>query len=314
MRLSVHDLRKNQAVTLGMWFLGYLGWIFTVRLIGMTVAVFGFFFFSDEVSNHLSQLHDWIDYWDFYWIGFSAMSMIVFYQSAFPIENQTRFVQLFDPQKIEKTYFPNFLRGYFVAGFVVLILILMGYYQYLGYYIPSEDKMNSFLGIGFRILMLLCFVYGEEFLFREKWLSYFPAHLPFWGVAHVLALFYCLIKAVQFELSWLQLTSLYLISLCLSYRRKTSTHFTQNAGYWAAILIVFHTILSLPIFGKSFSGVFLIKCLPFSGDFNWNSQETLIRWMTGGAGGPLSSLLFQLILILEILRSMMIQRKRGQAT
>ena len=83
------------------------------------------------------------------------------------------------------------------------------------------------------------------------------------------------------------------------------------AGFWSALLIVFQPILSLPILGHDFSGWVLIKyqaIVPEAASDSFNIIEPAstygdtIRFITGGAGGPLASFAFQLLLIFDILR------------
>jgi hypothetical protein len=105
----------------------------------------------------------------------------------------------------------------------------------------------------------------------------------------------------------MHLVTLFLASLALFTRSISEGDFTRGAGFWAAILIVFHPLLSLPILGNEFSGALLIKYESVASAVDTASATH--RFLTGGLGGPISSFAFQLVLILDIVRSILRQKK-----
>jgi hypothetical protein len=125
-------------------------------------------------------------------------------------------------------------------------------------------------------------------------------------------------KFYQFDLGWMQALSLFLVAFTLGIR-ALSTDFTLSAGFWAAVLIVFQALLSLPILGNEFSGLILIKYQSLApeapaealglGGTESSYGETL-RFITGGPGGPLASLTFQLLILLDIVRGTLRYRRQ----
>lgn len=267
------------------------------------------FFFSTpasylEIFHAIQQLSTQTH---FYEIGWSGFLFLFFLKISHPQLQNSQ--DLFHLHFLEKYYFSSFLKAYLTGSGIIFFLLLLGYYQYAGYALQKEDTSWSLLSILLRTFTLLIFVYTEEFIFREK-IRKNLSHWPLTLSIQLTALLYCGVKAIQFQLSWTQLFSLYLVSLFLSYQREKTNHFTHNAGYWAAILILYHVILSLPVLGQSFSGVFLIQyAIPREEENVSFFGKTLLQWLTGGAGGPLSSLIFQILLVVEIFKSMVSIKK-----
>ena len=187
------------------------------------------------------------------------------------------------------------------------------------------------------MIALAALVYCEEYLFRYKVASYLK-DLPFLWSAFWTALLFCLVKLIQFDLGLMHLVTLFLLSINLSFRawKPAPGGFARSAGFWAAILIIFHPLLSLPIFGNDFSGALLVRYQPITQGTTPPTLGTLtgqtpqpvsgsvppsdtvsalthspsrsIRLFSGGAAGPLASFIFQLFLILDIGRSILKRR------
>jgi hypothetical protein len=189
---------------------------------------------------------------------------------------------------------------------VILAFLMSGIYRFLGVFIQFDEASLAIPSVIVRFVGIAVWVYLEEYLFRRKIARHFREYRPAVSVL-ITAVGYCLIKILQFDIGWLQLITLFLVSVALSLRAFAEDDFAQGAGFWAALLIVFHPLLSLPVFGNEFSGVFLVK---YQGDSNLVASGTLARLLTGGAGGPLSSFAFQFLLLLEIARGILKYRKR----
>ena len=124
----------------------------------------------------------------------------------------------------------------------------------------------------------------------------------------ITAAFYCGIKVIQFDLGLMHLMTLFLLSLTLAARTWTDQDFVRGAGFWAGLLIVFHPLLSLPVLGDDFSGVLLIK-YQAAAEVLADGESSTFRFLTGGAGGPLSSFALQLVLLLSVCQSVFKNRK-----
>jgi hypothetical protein len=193
----------------------------------------------------------------------------------------------------------------------------------LGFFVQADRAPLAMAALLIRIVSTFAFVYCEEFIFRQRILRCLtrraafeevsPAN-EFWHNVAAVAftgLMYVGIKFYQFEMGWMQALTLYLIALALGLRALLSGDFTLGAGFWCAILIVFQALLSLPILGNEFSGLLLIKYQSLAPEMTSDSTygETL-RFITGGAGGPLASLAFQLLILFDILRGTLRYRRR----
>jgi hypothetical protein len=253
-------------------------------------------------------------------VGLSAVLFIFLLRVLNPITTTTT-AEIFTPQRIEKNFLPGFFHGALVASGLILAFLLSGLYRYLGFILQFEDAHISLPSILVRALAIVGWVYCEEFIFRRQ-IQRHMASLPLslssdpvraarlsQGLAIAFtAIAYCGVKRLQFDLGWTHLLTLFLASIALSVRALSEGDFAGGAGFWAAILIVFHPILSLPIFGNEFSGIVLIKHQGAL-DLDPDAQAATARFLGGGAGGPLASFAFQLLLILDIVRGILRLRR-----
>jgi hypothetical protein len=238
--------------------------------------------------------------------------------------------EFFSPQKIESRFLPGFLNGAVLAAGITLAFLLGGIYRYLGFFIQADRAPLALVALLIRVASTVTFVYCEEFIFRHRILRCLTRRneldqsspsTEFWhrvaAVTFTGAMFVGM-KFYQFDLGWMQALSLFLVAFTLGIR-ALSTDFTLSAGFWAAVLIVFQALLSLPILGNEFSGLILIKYQSLApeapaealglGGTESSYGETL-RFITGGPGGPLASLTFQLLILLDIVRGTLRYRRQ----
>jgi hypothetical protein len=195
--------------------------------------------------------------------------------------------------QIKNSYIPGFLQGLVLAAGVIAALLLVGSIRFVGFFVQIEDTSLAILGIVLRVLAILVLGFSEEILFRSRKVSVI-------GQVLTLSVIYCVVKLAQFDLSWMHFVTLLLLSVSLSVRRLREESFLNGAGFWSAVLIVFHPIFSLPIFGSDFSGIFLLK---------YQELKFIPPFISGGAGGPLSGVILQVILLIEIVRGSLIYKK-----
>jgi hypothetical protein len=246
-------------------------------------------------------------------MGMSAVLFVGFLRALYPISKTTT-ADIIQPARIEKNFLPGFAHGAVLAAGVTLAFLVSGHYRYLGFFIQFDEAPLALLTVLVRIFALGAFAYCEEYIFRRKILkdllhqigNRHPSLAASLVAAGVTGLLYCGIKVLQFDLGVMQLLTLFLISSTLSVQALQDDDFGRGAGFWAAILIVFQALLSLPLLGGDFSGLVLIKFQPSAED----GSDTLTRLLTGGAGGPLSSVALQLLLCLDIARGLVVYRKK----
>lgn len=246
-------------------------------------------------------------------VSICALIFTLFIPLLNPLSS-TSFREIFTPDRFEKRFLTGFSQGAVFACAVILAFLMSGTYRYLGFFIQIEDTSFALSNVVLRSLSLGSLIYCEEFLFRNKLLNYFKIGLEnalpdsfttqLWG-AVLLSVTYCGVKSLQFDLGWMHLLTLFLVSMSLSLRTLRTGDFTDGAGFWSALLILIHPLLSLPILGNDFSGLILVK---YQSAIPSNSPTTLgnlLRVFSGGQGGPLSSLALQLLFLVDVTRSIL---------
>jgi len=159
---------------------------------------------------------------------------------------------------------------------------------------------------------------GEEILFRHDILTRFAGRLPRLAAITATSVLYCAVKRLQFDLGIMQLWTLFLVSTVLGLKALKEGGYHHGAGFWSALLVLFHALLGLPVFGNEFAGLLLIKYAgPLGETGHWfraiwegTDMRTTV-FLTGGLGGPLSSFALQFLLFLQILRALFRPRATG---
>jgi hypothetical protein len=294
----------------------YWFWVVGVRLLTLTLITY----FIISPTSRFQDISDAFSSNEVSLMGLSALFYTGLLYGLNPL-TQTTLSEIVSREKIEKQFLPGFIQGAILSGGIIILFVVAGVYRHLGYYIPLEEAPIELANIILRMATLAILAYCEEFIFRHKFSNFLIKHLPQLAAFNITALVYCVTKCFQFNLGVMHTITLYLISIALSYRCFSSAQnqFAKGAGFWAAVLIVFQPILSLPIFGNDFSGILLIKyqttasgILPQSQTL-WQSglgnTIPLNRFLSGGIGGPLASFIFQLLLILDIGRNILRRKK-----
>ncbi len=284
----------------------YAFWILIFRLLALSCIAY----FTLSPTSHFQDITDAWSASEVSVIGLSALLFVSLLCGLYPLTS-TSLSEVITRKSIERGFLPGFIQGAFFAGGIVLAFLLSGVYRYLGYFIQLNEAPLEIINIILRMTALVTLVFCEEFIFRYKLRKFLSQHLPEKIAVHIVAGCYCLVKILQFDLGIMHFFTLYLVSLSLFYRSPDSSQFAKSAGFWAAILIIFQPILSLPIFGNDFSGILLVKYQPIAKiEDPTDPSHSVIRFLTGGLGGPISSFTFQLLLILDICRSIFRQKKQ----
>ena len=211
----------------------------------------------------------------------------------------TRLEDIFSRKRIEREFFPGFLQGTLLGGALILIYILTGTMRSLGSQIQLGEAPLRIATILFRMTVLCVFAYAESWIFFHQIPKQVKRRLPELVLANGLAVLYCGIKVLQFDLDGMQVVTLYLVAILLFYRMRQEDSFARGAGYWAGLLVLFSPLLSLPLFGNEFQGILWLKVqIPIL-------ENKYTHVLTGGVGGPISSFALQLLLIMTLSRSML---------
>ena len=199
--------------------------------------------------------------------------------------------------EFEKNFVPGFLRGSATALIFVMVFVVIGLYRYLGSLVSFDEAYVSLFNVVLRLIALLILVYCEEFFFREKLLQIFLGRYSAIGASIICSLLFSSVKEIQFDLGARQFLTVFLISYSLSLRAISKKSFIFSAGILSGFLIVLHAVMSLPVYGNEFQGIFLIQYrVSPADDTEW------LRYFTGGPSGPMSSVAFQIILLFDAIK------------
>ncbi len=274
----------------------YGAWVACFRLLSLTVIAY----FSISPTSRFQDISEAFSSNEVTLMGLSAFLFVGLSYWLNPMTT-TPLSALFKRIQIERNFLPSFIQGALIAGGIVLVFVLSGAYLYLGYFIQFDEAPLALTNVLARTLTVATLAYCETWIFQERLTQYLKKIMPRVVSIQCAALLYCCTKILQFDLGIMHLVSLYLLFLATYFRIERQGSFARGAGFLAGIWVVFHPLFSLPIFGNDFSGIFLIKYQ--------SSLSYTVRILTGGAGGPISSLVFQGVLILDIGRSILRQKK-----
>jgi hypothetical protein len=265
----------------------YGAWILVFRLMALSFLVY--FLTRAGRTASFEEINESFATNEIVFIGLGSTIFLVMIRALSPLLDRAGELR-FSFSQFRISYLPGFFQGLALASGVIAALVLVGSLRFVGFFVQIEDTSFAVFGIVLRVLALFAMGLCEEILFRSR---------KFSNLFYIftLAVIYCVVKLAQFDLSWMHFATLFLLSAALSVKRVGEDSFLKGAGFWSAILIVFHPIFSLPIFGNDFSGILLLKYQP---------QKFIPPFISGGPGGPLSGVILQAILLIEIVRGLAI--------
>lgn len=190
-------------------------------------------------------------------------------------------------------FFRSFTQGAWLALVFCVVFLILGTYRYLGFFIHYEGAPLALLALIMRLGFLLALIYCDEYFFREQLLGRFVNSNRVSTTTAVIltSLLFVLLRAIQFDLGWMHAMTLFLLGIQLARFRIEHQSFVQGAGWMSGLLVIIHVFFGLPIYGVEFPGVLLLK---YAEPLNSSRIDILL---TGGGGGPLSSILLQVYLI-----------------
>jgi len=298
MALSL-TLRKHRNLKQALaYFLSYAGWTVAYRLLILTLITW----LLMSAHARFQDISDFYGSNEILLIGVGSLIFIGLLIWLNPLTSTT-FEGLINVLRFEKRFVPGFLRGSLLALGIAAAFLLSGVYSYLGFYFQLEEAPLALLGILLRISALIAIVYCEEYIFRYKIMGYLRREMRNAWAIPITAVLYCATKAIQFDLGWMHLITLFLISIALAIRTVVDGDFARGAGFWAGLLVVFHPLLSLPIFGSDVQGILLLKLQTGLIDL------AAFRALTGGYGGPLSSVALQFLLVIDVAQGIVKHRR-----
>jgi hypothetical protein len=278
----------------------YAAWTLLFRLVGLTLVIY-FLTHTSGKSVLFEEVNETFGAHELSFVGFGALAFLLLFKGFAPLWREDH-VKLFSWRELQKSFFPGFVQGALLAAALIGALLLSGSYRFVGFFVQLEETPLAILSIVVRTLSLFALCYCEEWIFRRKAFEFSPDSTFEQTMIQVIwiSAAYAAIKFIQFELGWMHLLTVFLLSITLSVRQLNDRSFTRGAGFWCGLLILFQPVFSLPLLGNDFSGVFLVK---------YQAPTAALRLFSGGEGGPLAGFAFQFLLLIEILRSVITFKK-----
>jgi hypothetical protein len=283
-RLRTHSKTKRNQSRVATLIGSYAIWTLLFRLLGLTFIIY-FLTHTSGKAVLFDEVNETFSAHELSLVGFSALVFALLFKGFAPLWGASE-VKLCSWPEIRKGFAPGFFQGALLALALVSAFLLAGTFRYVGFFVQLEEAPLAILGILIRTLSLVAFCYFEEWIFRKKVFDFLMTNSPnepeflsperIWPALvklGILSIAYCLIKWMQFELGWMHLLTLFLLSTFLSLRQLNDGTFSRGAGFWCGMLVVFQPICSLPILGNDFSGIFLVKYQEHSSSVDRNSTR-----------------------------------------
>jgi hypothetical protein len=200
---------------------------------------------------------------------------------------------------------PALGQGALLGVVVCAGLTLSGHYEVLGFLPRGEDWSMEIGGSLLRLFALFGLSYSTSLVCFEL----IPrallgaGELPREGRRFtrqlVSAVAFALLIRTGFDLGWSQLGTFFLLGLYGSLRTLNEDHFHGAAGFLTGLLATLHLVFGLSTLGVENPGLFVLR---YPGPPTGELESTLTRWITGGYGGPLSSLVMGGAITVQALR------------
>lgn len=293
----------NSLLRAGGYFLSYAVWTVLFRLFVLTLVT-SLLMSSSAKLEEISEIfhaHEMIV------AGASAALYTLLLYRLYPLSS-VRDEPLWIKDLIKSQFFPSLVRGAALAFGLCLAFILSNQYQYVGFFYQTENSMAAFGALLIRALAIVCMVYLEEFLFRYKLITRLREEVPPVVTILFTSLLFCSIKWVQFDSNWPTTLSLLLISLIFSIHTLAGRSYVQGAGFLSGLLFMTHVILGLPLFEIEFRSFFLIQ-YGGSNSSLLSPDQKFAEFLTGGAHGLFASGVLQIILCLQLIKSVFRNKK-----
>lgn len=277
----------------------YIAWNYAFQLFVLSV----FTYFMARSGTSLGELSEILAGNRLTLVGLGSLFFLILMLRLSPISDVS-LNEVITPYLFENQFYPNFIRGSVFACLWAFVFLAFGIYKYLGFFVQTETPVIAVVGLVLKTLALFSLIYVDEFVFRQKFLDFMRGSIHPIRAFALCGLLYCLTKAVPFYLGLSHLMTLTLLGIWLALRRSDENSFSSGAGLVFGFLAVSHCIFSLPILGNESQGLALLRYqIRFDVDSPW------IRYISGGSGGPLSSVLVQFFLALDISNRLWRQKK-----
>ncbi len=285
--LKLFEKYPNQKKAL-LILVGYGVWMFFSRLLFLTFITY---FMARSSQPRFEEINDVLVAGEIGFLAVLSWSFVAIMRRSTVPGGFEEFWMRF---RIKIDFLPGIIRGSALAFSLSLAFVFSDQYRYLGFFLEWEDIFISILPVLIRAASLILLVYCEEFIFRQKLLNTLRKCFSEFEAVLLTSLAYCILKIIQFDINIIQMSAVFWVSMALGFQAILRHEFVWGAGFWSGILLVFHSILSLPLWDNEFSGLFLLQ---FRGD-----HEEFNSLLHGGVFGPMAGIVFQMIFVLFTVR------------
>lgn len=267
---------------------GYIAWLLFFQMISKSLVTY----FLASATTRIQEISETLAVNEVPLYGLAAFGFLALLFGLRPWTTISR-EDFFGNRRFRSQFWPGFAQGAFLAVVFVISLTAADLYRFLGTFFQFGDSAISLGNVLLRILTIFLLVVCEEYIFRKRLVQLARGHLSETNTAIFVSFAYCGIKLLQFDFGVAHFATLFLVSCRLTLQSMRARQWHEGAGYWSALLILFHGAFGLPVFGNEFQGLLWMKYM---------GTGRVTAWLSGGIGGPLSSFLFQLMTFLQILR------------
>ena len=251
----------------------YMVWIAAFKMLFLTLAVY-LFVSAHPGASGFDEIHDWVSSNELTLMAVSSLLFVLVLRSSSPSRTAT-WEEFVHSERWIKRFLPGFVNGSLIAGVLILAFIAAGLYRFLGLLLQPEEASLTLVQFFAKTLSCIALAYCEAYLFNQRWLSRFRGFAQHdWIVVGIIGVAYCLVKMIQFELSWTQVFTLLLIQILISSRKIIDGDFGFGAGFLSGLWFIFHPVFSLSILGNSVSGLWMIRPVALAG-FQKNGPDGL---------------------------------------
>jgi len=273
-----------------LFFILYCAWVWLINVLNLSFVTY----FLMSSQTRFDQIGELFSTQRLFFVGFGAFAFVILLWILRPFATSP-WADLFTRTRLERHFFPGLSKGIIIGAGIAITFWLTGFYRYLGIIVDLSNFPQEAIKGSSKIVAITLFVLAEEYIFRKKILGFLLREHSVGVSVAISAVLYCIVKGIQFDLGILDYLSLILVGLLLGVTSYFSGDTLKGSGMWIGILVVFHPVLSLPIFGIQGSGIMLLKYSYENQIFDWT-----LRFLTGGIGGPISSFSFQFVLAVNV--------------
>ncbi len=274
----------NEAKRAALFLLAYWGWLFAAHLLGISLVTYGMM----DASPRFNEIADL--YFNNYWTvqGWAALLFYLF-NFGLTVGRQAHWPELSQRNLVHRAL-PQLMKASVASAAWVLLTFWITPSQFLGPGFSFEGGVWAAFSCLLRAGAWVGWAVGEEWVFRKVLLD--RAKRLFAGrggdlaaIATVTAL-WILTRSWHQHLGINQTLTLILAGLALGLHAVRGGSYLAGAAMLGGAAMVFQVIFSLPVLGHEFTGFWIIKY----------RSDHLLHFVSGGAGGPLSSSVIQLAL------------------